>query len=83
MAVWIVALSVAGAAQWGVGVGLALVLGLPLLGFGTLSLRDWWGDSWQEARRYLLLRHRPALRAALQEEQAELARQLECINRAS
>ena len=78
---WIGVLSALGAARWGIGVGLALVLGLPLLGFATLSLRDWWGDSWQEARMYLLLRHRPVLRATLLEEQAELARELERINR--
>ena len=83
MASWIVALSVIGAAQWGVGVGLVFVLGLPLLGFGTLWLRDWWGDSWREARRYLLLRNRPALQTALREEQAELARELERINQES
>ncbi len=78
---WILLLAVLGAAQGGVGVGLALVLGLPLLGLGTQWLRDWWGDSWREARRYLLLRYQPALRAALRAEQTALAQELERINR--
>ena len=56
------------------------LLGLPLLGLATLTLRDWWGDSWRDARRYLLLRYQPALREALRDEQAELARELERVN---
>jgi glycerol-3-phosphate O-acyltransferase/dihydroxyacetone phosphate acyltransferase len=80
MAVWITALSALATVRWGVGVGVMALLGLPLLGLATLTLRDWWGDSWRDARRYLLLRYQPALREALRDEQAELARELERIN---
>lgn len=78
---WIVALAAVAGVAWGiVGTLVALVL-LPLLGLATVWLRDWWGASWRQARRFVLLRRQPALGADLGAEQRAIAEALEGINR--
>jgi hypothetical protein len=78
---WIVALAGVAGVAWGIaGTLVALVL-LPLLGLATVWLRDWWGASWRQARRFVLLRRQPALRADLGAEQRAIAEALEGINR--
>ena len=61
--------------------GVVALLFLPLLGLATVWLRDWWGASWRQARRFLLLRLQPVLRDELRTEQKAIAGALEGINR--
>ena len=81
MGLWIAILSMLGAFWGGPGLAVLLLIGLPLLGLMTLWLRDVFGASWRQARRYLLLRYRPQLRDELLQEQAELAQALDRLNR--
>ncbi len=81
MAAWIIMLSLAAGAVWGIVAGLVVLVFLPALGLATVSLREWWGASWHQARRFLLLRRQPALRDELRMEQLSIAEALEGINR--
>jgi hypothetical protein len=81
MAAWIMVLSLAAGALWGIGAGLLALVFLPVLGLATVWLRDWWGASWHQARRFLLLRRQPVLRDDLRTEQRAIAAALEDINR--
>jgi len=81
MAAWIMVLSLATGAVWGIGAGLLALVFLPVLGLATVWLRDWWGASWHQARRFLLLRRQPVLRDELRTEQRAIAEALEDINR--
>src|SRR5690606_473654 len=73
---WLVAVAVAlvwlGHPWWGVA-SLAL---LPAIGMSGLRVRERWRGAWQDARRFLLLRSRASLVAALAERQHELAGRL-------
>jgi glycerol-3-phosphate O-acyltransferase/dihydroxyacetone phosphate acyltransferase len=81
MAAWIMVLSLAAGALWGIGAGLLALVFLPVLGLATVWLRDWWGVSWLQARRFLLLRRQPVLRDELRTEQRAIAGALEDVNR--
>jgi glycerol-3-phosphate O-acyltransferase/dihydroxyacetone phosphate acyltransferase len=81
MAAWIIMLSLAAGAVWGIVAGLVVLVFLPALGLATVSLREWWGASWHQARRFLLLRRQTALRDELRMEQLSIAEALEGINR--
>ena len=60
---------------------LTVLVFLPALGLATVWLRDWWGASWHQARRFLLLRLQPVLRDKLRTEQKAIADALEGIDR--
>jgi len=81
MAAWIVVLSLAVGVGWGIVAGLVALVFLPALGLATVWLRDWWGASWHQVRRFLLLRRQPELRDELRAEQRAIAEALEGINR--
>ncbi|MFQ5889425.1 MAG: 1-acyl-sn-glycerol-3-phosphate acyltransferase [Gemmatimonadota bacterium] len=67
------ALGLAAGRPW----GLAALAALPALGFLTQGVRDRWGRARADARRWLLLRRRAALRARLLRRRAELAAELD------
>ena len=80
MAVWVIVLSLAAGVGWGIVAGLVALVLLPVLGLATVWLRNWWGASWHQARRFLLLRRQPELRDELRAEQRAIAEALEGIN---
>jgi hypothetical protein len=77
---WIAVLSLVAGAVWGIVVGVVALVFLPLLGLATLWLRDWWGASWRQVRRFVLLRRQPGMREQLGAEQRAIADALEAIN---
>lgn len=79
--VWILG-SAAGVAWWaGAWAGVAAALGLVPLGLATLGVRERWAEAKADARRYLQLRDRAALRRRLLERRRELAGRLEDLRR--
>ncbi len=74
---WIVLASILTGLVAGVEWGLAVLVGMPLLGLATLSLSQHWRDSFSDARRYLLVGFRNELAAELRREQASLAAELD------
>lgn len=71
----VVAVLVAGIGRWWWGVASLAIL--PALGMGGLAVRERWRGSWRDARRFLLLRSRASLVAALRERQRDLAGRLD------
>jgi len=77
---WIVVLSLVAWVVWGIVVAVVALVFLPLLGLATVWLRDWWGASWRQVRRFVLLRRQPGMREQLSAEQRAIADALEAIN---
>ncbi len=79
--IWILLLAAAVAWWAGAWAGLAVLLGAVPLGLATLAVRERWAEAKSDARRYLVLRDRAALRRRLLERRRELARRLEDLRR--
>jgi 1-acyl-sn-glycerol-3-phosphate acyltransferase len=77
--VWVVALAIAAALGWGAWAGLATLTGVPAVGMVGLTVRERWRGSWDDARRFLVLRSRRDLVSTLQAEQGELAARLQTL----
>ena len=75
---WLVALGIL-AAPAGAGTVIAVILGAPLLGFAGLRIRERWRESWNDARRFFLLRQRYHLLRDLRRRQRDLAEQLDAL----
>jgi hypothetical protein len=58
---------------------IAVILGAPLLGFAGLWIRERWRESWDDARRFFLLRRRYHLLRDLRRRQRDLAEQLDAL----
>lgn len=78
---WILLLSAAAAWLWGRGAGLGALLGLPLLAFLTMGVRDRWAEARASARTWLLLRRKSSRRERLLERRRLLAGRLEALRR--
>jgi len=81
MGAWIIALSLVAAVVWGMVGALVVLVCLPVLGMITVWLRDWWGASWRQVHRFVVLRRQPVFRDELRAEQRAIAEALESINR--
>jgi len=77
--VWLAALTAAAAVTWGVVPGLAVLLGMPVVGMVGLTVRERWRGAWSDARRFLLLRSRRALVDTLRARQRDLAARLQGV----
>jgi glycerol-3-phosphate O-acyltransferase/dihydroxyacetone phosphate acyltransferase len=74
---WWAALAGFGGAVSGWTTGVALGIGLPVLGLGGLAVQQAWAARLHQARRWLLLRFGPDRRRQLVEEQVAIAAQLD------
>ena len=63
----------------GVLVGLAVLLGMPMIGMVGLVVRERWRGAWRDVRRFFLLRSRGDLVAALRTERHDLAARLQSL----
>jgi 1-acyl-sn-glycerol-3-phosphate acyltransferase len=79
---WLLALAAAATVLGNAWVGLAVLLGAPVVGMAGLVIRERWRGAWSDARRFLLLRSRRALVAGLRGEQRALGRRLDTAYRA-
>ncbi len=78
---WILLLAVVAGRFFGAAVGALTPAALLALGLLTLRVRERWAEARTEARAYLLLRERDALRRRLLARRRELAERLEAIRR--
>lgn len=76
---WIVLVAAVAGSVAGPLAGLAALVSLPPLGFAALAIRERWHGARGDARRFLLLRSRRELVAALRLQQRDLASRLEEI----
>jgi hypothetical protein len=75
-----VALGASGATgAWGWWAGLLVLLGFPVVGMVGLAVRERWRGSWEDARRFLLLRSRRDLVSTLRAQQGDLAARLQTL----
>ena len=77
---WVIGLTIAAALLWGWWAGLLVLVALPVIGMTGLLARERWRGSWDDARRFFLLRSRRQLAAALLAEQARLAGRLRALH---
>ena len=63
----------------GVGLGLAVLLGVPAIGMLGLIVRERWRGAWADARRFFRLRSRRDLVAQLREERRTLGARLDAL----
>jgi 1-acyl-sn-glycerol-3-phosphate acyltransferase len=77
--IWLTALTAVAAVAWGWWAGLLVLVGLPGVGMTGLTVRERWRGSWDDARRFLVLRSRRDLVSTLQAEQGELAARLQTL----
>ncbi len=78
-AVWVVALSVIGAATFNAWSGLGLLVGAPALGMAGLVIRERWRGAGSDVQRFLLLRSRRELVDALRTAQRDLGVRLNAL----
>lgn len=83
-AVWVVLVAVAAAliatgTTGRIGMGLAVLLGLPVVGMLGLVVRERWRGAWRDARRFFLLRSRRALIAQLRSDRETLGRRIDAL----
>ena len=73
--------SLATAAWWfgGITTGVATLVLVPVVGVVGRRTREQWQGAWKDARRFFMLRSRPAQIAALQRRQHEIAEQLALV----
>ncbi len=73
--------SLATAAWWfgGIGNGVAALALIPVIGVVGRRTREQWRGAWRDARRFFMLRSRPAQIAALQRRQREIAEKLAAL----
>jgi hypothetical protein len=76
---WLAAATAVGGLAWGWWAAGVILLGLPVTGMVGLTVRERWRGSWDDARRFFLLRSRRDLVAALRAEQVDLAARLETL----
>ena len=62
-----------------IAVGVAVLIGLPVIGMVGLVVRERWRGTWRDARRFFLLRSRGDLVAALRTERQDLAARLQAL----
>jgi glycerol-3-phosphate O-acyltransferase/dihydroxyacetone phosphate acyltransferase len=62
-----------------IGVGFAVLLGMPAIGMLGLVVRERWRGMWRDARRFLLLRSRRSLIAQLRDERHALGARLDAL----
>jgi 1-acyl-sn-glycerol-3-phosphate acyltransferase len=74
---WVILVSAATWRLWTPWAGVAVLGALPLVGMTGLLVRERWRGSWQDARRWLLLRSRRSLMDTLRTAQRELATRLD------
>jgi hypothetical protein len=77
---WVIGLMAVAAAAWGAWPALMVLLLMPAVGMTGLLVRERWRGSWDDARRFFLLRSRQDLVFTLQAHQSELARRLEMLH---
>lgn len=73
--------SLAAAAWWfeGITTGVAALVLVPVVGLVGRRTREKWRGAWKDARRFFMLRSRPAQIAALQRRQREIAERLAAL----
>lgn len=76
---WVALLAVGAGIAWGWEAAAAVLVGLPLLGLLTLSVRSRWENAVEDARRFLLLRRSGDRLATLRARQRALAERLEAL----
>jgi glycerol-3-phosphate O-acyltransferase/dihydroxyacetone phosphate acyltransferase len=74
---WIALLVALAFGLFGAGAGVGILLGVPLIGMVGLTVRERWRGAWQDVRRFLLLRSRRDLVAALRARQRMLGERLD------
>ncbi len=79
--VWLIVVCVTIGIGASAGWGGAAVVVLPVLGIAGLWIRERWRSAWVDARRFFVLRRRPALLRELRRRQAELAERLDQLLR--
>jgi glycerol-3-phosphate O-acyltransferase/dihydroxyacetone phosphate acyltransferase len=77
--VWLVLLAGLAAVWRGVAAGAVTFVLVPVVGMVGLVIRERWRGAWREARRFLLLRSRRDIIAALREDQRRLAERLRTL----
>jgi 1-acyl-sn-glycerol-3-phosphate acyltransferase len=76
---WILLLAVLTGLRFGLPAGLAVFVLVPITGIAGLLIRENWRHAWSDARRFLRLRSRTSLVAALRERQRDLNARLEAV----
>jgi hypothetical protein len=77
--VWLVALVIGAGTTFGASGALLTAVGVPAVALIGLQVREHWQASWNDARRFFLLRSRGSLIAKLRSEQKDLAVRLEAL----
>jgi 1-acyl-sn-glycerol-3-phosphate acyltransferase len=78
-AAWVLGLGGAAALGVGVGTGLLVAAGLPVVGVAGMVVRERWRGAWDDARRFFLLRSRRDLVRGLRRQQRELAERFRAL----
>ncbi len=76
---WVLMVALAAWGLWTPWAGVAALGAMPLVGMTGLLVRERWRGSWQDARRWLLLRSRHSLIDSLRITQQELAARLDSL----
>jgi glycerol-3-phosphate O-acyltransferase / dihydroxyacetone phosphate acyltransferase len=79
--VWIAALAMLAGWLWGRWASVIMAVALPIVALVTQAVRERWGESVRDVRRYLLLRGREDVRMRIKRRQRALALQLRRIMR--
>lgn len=74
--VWIALVAITAAQASSALWGIAIALGLPALGIGSLWIRERWRGAWADSRRFMFLRNRPRLVEYLLERRCSLAQEM-------
>jgi len=78
-AAWVAAVTVAGAAWFGLRGAVAVLVGMPVVGMVGLVVRERWRGAWRDARRFFLLRSRSRLVTQLRADRSALGGRLEAL----
>lgn len=82
-AAWVAMLAAGATVAWSPLVGVAVVVGTPMIGIAGLMVRERWRGSWRDARRWLVLRSRRSLVESLRSTQRDLGTRLDRLYRDS
>ena len=79
--IWLAALATVAVLTLSARVAALVIVAVPAMGIAGLLFRERWRAAWADARRFLLLRSRRALVAALRERQRDLGHRLDELQR--
>jgi 1-acyl-sn-glycerol-3-phosphate acyltransferase len=80
---WVIGLAVAIGLRFGVLAGVASAVVVPVVGVLGQMVRVRWGNAWNDARRFFVLRSRRRMVQALRDKQRELSVRLDALYQAS